>query len=57
MMKTVYHTLSWLKFVACEVDETFVKRGYDYAKQEFERLSVKDYKKMGYRQQNKTDSL
>lgn len=47
----------WLKYGAHEIDEDFVRRGYDFAKKEFDALSIKNHKKMGYRQQYKLDDL
>ncbi len=47
----------WLKYYAHEINEDFAKQGYDFARNEFEALSITNHKKMGYRQQDKLDDL
>ena len=47
----------WLKYEAQVIDEDFVRRGYDFAKKEFERLTTKDSKQFEDYQLAKLDEV
>ncbi len=53
--KTFYK--GWLKYGAREIDEDYIKRGYDLIREEFEILSGKNPNKMGHRQKNRLEDI